>query len=453
MANQQDEDEFNSEAIRALAEKCDLLVNQVVIGEISQDTFYSRLRETGISPEAATDYTEMMIQRVQSRGHHIPPRQLDPQTPPGSRPSSPFRNRASTPEGLEGDDLLDFRRRRDALLQAQQGPRDNALSQQEVADAVAWATLRAKIGQLRPPDISLPSTNRSAAQFAESLSTLFRDSHASDSAAVVAPHLARIAGGARNDVHLKKTREIRVLFKSDSFRDSTITNAQLAPLNEPLPRSIWKKIVLEEFVDFTKLFASMDQGYNHYDEPEDFAAGFAIIKKNHLSAKRDVVSEADWIRVFDAWKDGVLLIFPHRATELQGYRRFVMDIFRSTPLNPAAAIRFDRDARDRYAKQPFHMDDRSLLHLPLLTELFAAANSSSVSSSTSLKRPRSSSTTTTPSKRSDVPCRNWNWGNCEDPCSNRRKHGCCCICGEEHQAKENAACLAKLQNRALENIP
>jgi hypothetical protein len=103
----------------------------------------------------------------------------------------------------------------------------------------------------------------------------------------------------------------RVLFKSDSFRDSTITNAQLAPLNEPLPRSIWKKIVFEEFVDFTKLFASMDQGYNHYNEPEDFAVGFAIIKKNHLSAKHDVVSEADWIRVFDAWKDGVLLIFPH----------------------------------------------------------------------------------------------------------------------------------------------
>jgi hypothetical protein len=244
-----------------------------------------------------------------------------------------------------------------------------------------------------------------------------------------------------------------VLFKSDSFRDSTITNAQLAPLNEPLPRSIWKKIVLEEFVDFTKLFASMDQGYNHYDEPEDFAAGFAIIKKNHLSAKRDVISEADWIRVFDAWKDGVLLIFPHRATELQGYRRFVMDIFRSTPLNPAAAIRFDRDARDRYAKQPFHMDDRSLLHLPLLTELFAAANSSSSSPSASLKRLPSSSTTTAPSKRSDVPCRNWNWGNCDDPCSNRRKHGRCCICGEEHQAKENPACLAKLQNRALENIP
>ncbi|KAF8218649.1 hypothetical protein L208DRAFT_1348970, partial [Tricholoma matsutake] len=107
-------------------------------------------------------------------------------------------------------------------------------------------------------------------------------------------------------------------------------------LNKPLPRSIWKKIVLEEFIDFTKLFASMDQGYNHYDEPEDFAAGFAIIKKNYLSAKCNIISEVDWIQVFDAWKDGVLLIFPHQATELQGYHHFVMDIFCSTPLNPAA---------------------------------------------------------------------------------------------------------------------
>jgi hypothetical protein len=181
------------------------------------------------------------------------------------------------------------------LLQAQQGqPRDNAFSQQGVADAVAWATLRAKIGQLHPPNISSPSANQSAAQFAKSLSTLFWDSHASDSAVVVvAPNLAHTAGGASNDVHLKKTQEIRVLFKSDSFCDLTITNAQLAPLNEPLPHSIWKKIVLEEFVDFTKLFASIDQGYNHYDELEDFAAGFAIINKNHLSAKHNVVSEAD----------------------------------------------------------------------------------------------------------------------------------------------------------------
>ena len=33
---------------------------------------------------------------------------------------------------------------------------------------------------------------------------------------------------------------------------------------------------------------------------------------------------------------------------------------------------------DQYAKQPFHMDDHSRLHLPLLTQLFTMANASSV---------------------------------------------------------------------------
>jgi hypothetical protein len=62
MVNQHDKDEFNTECICAVVEKCDILVKQVVIGKISQETFYSHLCGTGILPEAAADYTEVMIQ-------------------------------------------------------------------------------------------------------------------------------------------------------------------------------------------------------------------------------------------------------------------------------------------------------------------------------------------------------------------------------------------------------
>jgi hypothetical protein len=253
----------------------------------------------------------------------------------------------------------------------------------------------------------------------------------------------------KDEPYLKKTREIRGLFKNETFRDSTITNAQLSPLINPLPRSIWKKILLEEFVDFAKLFASMEQGYDHNDEAEDFAAGFAIVKKNHLSAKRPVRTKAEWICVFSAWEAGVILIYPHRTAELQGYRRMVMDIFRATPSNPTAAINFDVEARDQYAKQPFHMDDRSRLHLPLLTQLFTTANASSTHS-VSRKRAISPSSVTSTAKRTDVPCSNWNWGRCQDPCPNRRKHGTCCVCGEDHAAKDNDTCLATLRSCAAE---
>jgi len=106
---------------------------------------------------------------------NIPPQQPVPQTPPGSRPSSPLRNGASTPEGLEGEDLLDFRHCRDVLLQAQQGHlTDNASNQHEVADAVAWAILGAKITQLCLPDISSPSATDLPPNFLKAYLCCFR---------------------------------------------------------------------------------------------------------------------------------------------------------------------------------------------------------------------------------------------------------------------------------------
>jgi len=267
--------------------------------------------------------------------------------------------------------------------------------------------------------------------------------------ATVAPHLANIAGQAKSDSHLKKTRDIRALFKKEDFRDSTINDAQLADLPDPLPHSIWKKILLDEYVDFAKLFASMDHGYDHNDEAENFMPGYAIVKKDHIRSKKLIQTEADWIRIFGSWEAGVTLIYPHRKTELQGYRQIVTDVFRASPNNPSIAIEFDGEVRDRYAKHPFHMDDRNQLNLPLMTQLFRAAGASTTGNS--LKRAASPSLPS--AKRTDVPCRNWSWGRCQDPCPNRRKHGICCICGENHQAKDNEACSIVLHARIAESAP
>jgi hypothetical protein len=58
----------------------------------------------------------------------------------------------------------------------------------------------------------------------------------------------------------------------------------------------------------------------------------------------------------------------------------MMDMFCATPSGPTVVIDFDIGAHNQYAKQPFHMDDCSCLHLPLLTQLFTTANASSSSS-------------------------------------------------------------------------
>ena len=152
------------------------------------------------------------------------------------------------------------------------------------------------------------------------------------------------------------------------------------PLSDPIPRSIWKLIAQDHFVDFEKLFASMERGYDHNDEPREFAGGFSLIKKDASSAKRALQSESDWIRVFDAWKTGVILVYKHRASELEFYKRFVLDLFRGAPFDPKVAISFDLEARDRYAKSPFRMDDRNELNIPLFTQIFRgpSANPSSL---------------------------------------------------------------------------
>ena len=229
------------------------------------------------------------------------------------------------------------------------------------------------------------------------------------------------------------------------MQDAIINQAQLAPLAEPLPRSIWRKILQDQFVDFEKLFASMDRGYDHNDEPKDFAADFALVKKEQAYTKRALRTEADWIRVFSAWEHGVVALYPHRAEELQNYQHMVMDLFRASPLNPLVAIQFDVEARDHYAKKPFHMDDRGQVDFPLLAQLFRAAQPAL--SSRTLKR-TSHSTSSSSSKRADTPCRNWNLGSCRtDPCPNRRKHGVCSVCGETHRARDNESCFTILQAR------
>ena len=144
---------------------------------------------------------------------------------------------------------------------------------------------------------------------------------------------------------------------------------------------------------------------------------------------------------------GVTLLYPHRVSELQEYRKVVMELFRAVSSRPSIAIRFDLDVRDRYAKRPFHMDDRSQLNVPLLSQMLYGSSPSSSS-----KWPANSTSGFSPSKRANVPCINWNKGFCQDSdlCPNRRLHGKCSECGGGHRAKDNPECQTSLQTRARE---
>lgn len=301
---------------------------------------------------------------------------------------------------------------------------------------VAWAHIRDKLASLQQ------QTTQSSGLSLEDLSALLGLPSSTSSGSIpravlnAAPHLAT-PNSASSDAHLAETFRLKQLYASERAADPIVDLMQQQHLSEPLPRSIWKDILTDRYVNFEKVFAAMEPGYDHDDEPKEFAAGYALVRKEHVVARRKLRSEADWIRVFGAWMEGVKRLFPHRGTELENYREIIMELFRS--MDATIAISVDRAAREHYHKSPFHLDDRTRLQV----HIWAAVMQTSSQSTTLGKRPASSSPST--SKRASVLCLNWNFGRCDDPCRNRRKHGECSECGGRHRAKDESSCFAALQ--------
>lgn len=102
------------------------------------------------------------------------------------------------------------------------------------------------------------------------------------------------------------------------------------------------------------------------------------------------------------------------------------------------AIHFNIEARDCYARSPYHLDERNQLHIPLLVQLFRGTSSGNK---------HDLEPSTTPPTCAAVPCQNWSLELCDDPCSNRRKHGVCSECGKEHRSKDVESWHASLQER------
>ena len=109
-----------------------------------------------------------------------------------------------------------------------------------------------------------------------------------------APHLAKLAETS-GDPHLDETWKLQQVFTAEKAVDVIVDVIQQQRLDEPIPRSIWREIIQDWFVNFEKLYALMDLGYDHQDELKVFAGGYAIVKKDQALAKRAVQTEAEWI--------------------------------------------------------------------------------------------------------------------------------------------------------------
>ncbi|KAJ7239884.1 hypothetical protein C8J57DRAFT_1245700 [Mycena rebaudengoi] len=99
-----------------------------------------------------------------------------------------------------------------------------------------------------------------------------------------APHLAQLSAGVKVNPHIEETWRLRCAYGTDKSLDPIVDVMQLQVLVDPLARTIWRLIIQDHFVDFEKLYAALGVGYDHQDEPKEFAGGYALIKKEHFSA-------------------------------------------------------------------------------------------------------------------------------------------------------------------------
>jgi len=317
------------------------IVDEALENDVGVEQFLDRLKRAGANPAEAADYGQQYSER-KKRG------------PSGSRrPRSdpaPGR-REATPEGFDDDQRTAFREVRDAELAEAVARASRA--RQDAVDAAAWKVLEAKLKKAENDK----GPTRIGKDFGTCLAELLGESEPAApsrfpaSVLDAAPHIKELGSRAFNDPHLGTTWCLRRAFQKEV--EGVIDGMRAQDLAQPLAQSIWRSIVEDRYVDFEKLFATMDPGYDPNDDAKDFAGGFALIKKENVSIKRSIHTESEWNQVFAAWRDGVILLYPHQELELCGYLKIVTDVFRAAPRDPHAAINFDAEVHKRYEQSPY----------------------------------------------------------------------------------------------------
>ena len=297
-----------------------------------------------------------------------------------------------------------------------QEERNNAVEE------AAWAALLSKLENTVP--VTSPESSGALERVLELLASrqeISPSSSLSKSVIAVAPHLIEDEHSVFKDPYLGETQKCKIAYASQKPFENLIIKAQGRKVQEPVANSIWKLVILDKYVDFEKLYATLDPDYNPNDEAKDLNEKFSLLEKNSISSKRPVLTEAEWMRLYDVWVSATLQFYPHRKDELASYRELVVNMFRASS-SPIPAIKYDRDSRERYSRQPYRLDSsKDVLPFPLLSQLLSFTQSSSSSGG---KR-RSGDTQEGRRKRSETVCQNWNLGACEgDTCHyGRRQSG------------------------------
>ena len=129
---------------------------------------------------------------------------------------------------------------------------------QDAIDAVAWKVLEAKLHKARRDKGRLDAGKEFQIRLAELLGESEPSAPSGFPVLVLeaAPHLKELSNHTFDDLHLGSTWRLRQAYEKEV--DRVVDGMRGQDTAQPLSRSIWKSIIEDCYVDFEKLFASMD---------------------------------------------------------------------------------------------------------------------------------------------------------------------------------------------------
>ena len=79
----------------------------------------------------------------------------------------------------------------------------------------------------------------------------------------VAPHLADDEDTVFDDPYLGETQKRKIAYSSQRPFENLVIKAQGRRMRKPIANSIWRLVILDKYVDFKKLYATLEPSTLH----------------------------------------------------------------------------------------------------------------------------------------------------------------------------------------------
>ena len=119
----------------------------------------------------------------------------------------------------------------------------------------------------------------------------------------------------------------------------------------PFPQLLWETVLLNQYIDLNKVHAIW-----HAEVPNEeivYSGGCFKFLFNRIQGRDSIKSQGAWLAAFEYYRDAVTFTYPHQATELICYRKFILQQFDYVNLfNHWGIIEFDQNIRTQLASDP-----------------------------------------------------------------------------------------------------